>query len=289
MDYDPPEITLLPRPVNIGDIQDFFVEYMKSDALGLIAKAHVVHADKEPGMATDPKCLELARLFTVAVDFPKTGKPAVMDQTLRPKIYPDFMEKDDKVSYKSERVIGKLFRAVVGEARDKTLISTATREIITSSFDRELIWHGFEVYIEEAKMLKSWYDAKLVGLMNQYGIKTEAEALSGNILPLSKYYVKGQREVKDRIGYAVRSLQSEARSWFKHGYDDAPSVHSGESSTPGLEEREAFAKASAWYHVTYHESYLLRSNAGQSHQYLLSFPWVVHETLLNVKKRNRRI
>ncbi|CAM6085238.1 unnamed protein product [Calypogeia fissa] len=46
MHYDVPQITLLPRPVNIGDIQEFFVEYMKSDALGLIANAHVVHADK---------------------------------------------------------------------------------------------------------------------------------------------------------------------------------------------------------------------------------------------------
>lgn len=268
------------------------MQYMKSDALGQIANSHVVHADKEPGMARDPKCMKLAELFTVAVDFPKTGKPAVMDSDLRPATYPDFMEKDDKISYESERVIGTLFRSVIGQARQPNLVSRITRDAIVSAFDRELIWHGFEFYILEAKMLKGWYDAKLVGLMNQYEIKSEAEALSGNIVVLSKFYVKRQGELKDKISAAVRSLQSEARTWFKYGPQGAPSEDSADSSNaPLLEERETFAKASAWYHVTYNHRYLAApdSAAGGRHPYLLSFPWVVHDTLLAVKNRNRRL
>jgi RNA-dependent RNA polymerase len=37
--------------------------------------------------------MDLARLHSVAVDFPKTGAPAIMTKDLRPAMYPDFMEK----------------------------------------------------------------------------------------------------------------------------------------------------------------------------------------------------
>jgi RNA-dependent RNA polymerase len=35
-----------------------------------------------------------------------------MPPSLRPTKYPDFMEKDDAISYKSEKIIGKLYRTV---------------------------------------------------------------------------------------------------------------------------------------------------------------------------------
>ena len=59
-----------------------------------------------------PECIELARLHSIAVDFTKSGVVIEIPDYLRVKKYPDFMEKSDKRTYKSEHMIGKLFREV---------------------------------------------------------------------------------------------------------------------------------------------------------------------------------
>jgi RNA-dependent RNA polymerase len=52
---------------------------------------------KEPLKAMAEPCVELAKLFSTAVDFPKTGIPAEIPSHLFAKEYPDFMEKLDKM------------------------------------------------------------------------------------------------------------------------------------------------------------------------------------------------
>lgn len=53
----------------------------------------MVHADLSPAGAWDEGCLRLAELAAVAVDFPKTGIPAIMPPELKPAKYPSYMEK----------------------------------------------------------------------------------------------------------------------------------------------------------------------------------------------------
>ena len=67
-----------------------------------------------------PECIELARLHSIAVDSPKSGVVAEIPHLLRVMKYPDFMEKSDKRTYKSERMIGKLFR----EVKDLALLTS---------------------------------------------------------------------------------------------------------------------------------------------------------------------
>ncbi|CAL1392909.1 unnamed protein product [Linum trigynum] len=78
----------------------------------IIANAHTVFADKEPLKAMSEPWVELAHQFSFAVNFNKTGVPAVIPPHLHVKEYPDFMEKPDKPTYQSHNVIGKLFREV---------------------------------------------------------------------------------------------------------------------------------------------------------------------------------
>ncbi|XP_078444839.1 putative RNA-dependent RNA polymerase 1 [Wolffia australiana] len=59
------------------------------------------------------ECRELAKLFSIAVNFPKTGVPAVVLPSLTTKEFRDFMEKLDKPTFTSKSVIGKLFNAVI--------------------------------------------------------------------------------------------------------------------------------------------------------------------------------
>ncbi|KAK3144455.1 hypothetical protein QOZ80_4AG0313310 [Eleusine coracana subsp. coracana] len=189
--------------------------------------------------AESAPCIELAKLFSVAVDFPKTGVPALIPHELHVKEYPDFMEKLDKPTYISKGVLGKL---------------------------------GYEDYIMEAFECKEEYDFKLRSLMGHYGIKSEAEIVSGCILKMSKIFTKSSDA--DAIRVAVRSLSKEARSWF-----------SEMSSDYGHDAVDAMA--SAWYHVTYHPDYWGSCNGGLDRLHLISFPWCVYDRLLTIKQRRK--
>ena len=72
MDYNAPP-PLVKENVTINDIVDFFVGFIKMDQLGIISNTHLALADKRPLGVRDPDCVELAKMFSLAVDFPKTG------------------------------------------------------------------------------------------------------------------------------------------------------------------------------------------------------------------------
>lgn len=274
MDYDPPPTTTLDHNVTIEEIQVYFANYMLNDTLGIIANRHTVFADNDPAMARSETCLELARLFSLAVDFPKTGIPAQIPSTLTPKEYPDFMEKEDKPKYESQRVIGKLYRAVKKTSTDTLYINSFTRDVAEKAYDKDLEMPGFWNYLDEALEYKNWYDSTLATLMYHYGIKYEAEIVSGNIFSLSKFHGSRLGDLKETIMLEVKALRKEARSWFGDG----------ENSLSGHQ----YAKASAWYHVTYHPDYWGFGDyegKDENNPHFISFAWVVYDKLLRIKRQ----
>jgi hypothetical protein len=74
-DYPRVPGTELDRPVQIEDIQNFFITFMQQDQLGRIATTHKILADQQIKGTFDPNCLTLAELHSTAVDFSKTGMP----------------------------------------------------------------------------------------------------------------------------------------------------------------------------------------------------------------------
>ncbi|KAL6529296.1 multidrug resistance protein [Orobanche gracilis] len=270
MDYSPAPSVELDRDVTIEEVEEYFTNYIVNDSLGIIANAHTVFADKEINMALSEPCLKLAQLFSIAVDFPKTGIPAVIPPELRVKEYPDFMDKPDKTTYISTRVIGKLFREVKDIAPHTAPFQSFTKDVARKSYDPDLEVGGFQLYVDEAYDYKTEYDYKLGNLMEYYGIKTEAEILSGGIMKMSKTF--DRRKDAEAIGAAIRSLRNEARSWFRKG---------SESDDP-------YEKASAWYHVTYHPDFWGRYNEGMKRDHYISFPWCVYDRLVKIKDDKRR-
>lgn len=107
------------NPCNIADIVDFVFDYIEADLVGLIAIHHLRFADLEdPGCA---ECMELAKLASHAVDFPKSGTPVNFTQLPRfksknqPK--PDFLAKEgadlnSDQYYNSKKLLGQLYRRV---------------------------------------------------------------------------------------------------------------------------------------------------------------------------------
>ncbi|KAK9057194.1 hypothetical protein SSX86_024561 [Deinandra increscens subsp. villosa] len=272
MDYTPPPSMQLDHDVTIEEVQEYFTNYIVNDSLGIIANAHTVFADCEPIKAMAKPCIELAKLFSIAVDFPKTGVPTELPVNLRPKEYPDFMEKPDKTTYESKNVIGKLFRKVKHIAPQTSPVTSFTKDVAKQTYDADMEVPGFEHYIDEAIDFKTKYDYKLGNHMDYYGIKTEAELLTSSIMKMSRSF--DRRNAAEAVCLAMNSLRKEARNWFKKCGDRDDNV---------------YAKASAWYHVTYHPDYWGTYNADMTRQHFLSFPWCVHEKLIEIKKRKASV
>ncbi|XP_058112219.1 RNA-dependent RNA polymerase 2 [Magnolia sinica] len=264
MDYIGQRPRLMDHEVTLEEIQKFFVNYMINDTLGIISTAHVVHADREPSKCRSTKCLQLASLHSMAVDFAKTGAPAEMPRMLKPKEYPDFLERGDRPMYTSPGILGKLYRATIDWANDQNPEVMWSETVAQAAYDYDLVVSGFEAFQEAAESYKNQYAEKLSTLMNYYGAETEEEILTGNLRKRAIHLHRDKKrygEMKDRIVVAVRSLHKEALGWFRSGCKD----------------HERMKMASAWYHVTYHPDY------GSGTNNFLSFPWILSDILLNIK------
>ncbi|XP_050132471.1 probable RNA-dependent RNA polymerase 1 [Malus sylvestris] len=274
MIHTPARTIELDHEVTMEEVAESFTNYIVNDTLGIISNAHVAFADRDSNKAMSHRCIKLAKLGSYAVDSPKTGMVVEVPRWLRAKQYPDFMEKVDKPMYKSRRVIGKLFRQVknveLTSHSHSSSIKSFTAEVASKCYDPDMEVDGFEDYIDDAINYKREYDYKLGNLMDYYGIKTEADILSGNITSASKFFKKDV----ESINFAVRSLIKEARTWF--------SATQSDSSTDT--DDVCAAKASAWYHVTYHPGYWGRCNKGMERDHFLSFPWCVFDKILQIKR-----
>ncbi|CAI9108920.1 OLC1v1008628C2 [Oldenlandia corymbosa var. corymbosa] len=268
MDYTDRRKRLVDHDVILEEIQKFFVDYMISDTLGTISTAHLVHADREPDKALSAKCLQLAALHSMAVDFAKTGSPAEMPQFLKPREFPDFMERWDKPMYTSQGVLGILYRATLASKIPWKSSFVFSAKFVQDAFDSELVVDGYEDYLEIAGIHKGMYIDKMSTLLTYYEGETEDEILTGNLRHKSAYLQRDNRrygELKDRILVSSKSLQKEARGWF-------------ESHCKTADEHKKLA--SAWYYVTYHPTYCEGSVK------CLGFPWIVGDILLAVKSNS---
>ena len=138
---------------------------MVSDNLGRISNAHVVHADCSKNGAMDEKCIQLAELAAIAVDSLKTGKIVTMPTYLRPTEYPDFMRKEDAISYKSEKILGELYRSTK-EAYGSDLVSQGTSTSDYLTYDMDLEVPGASDFLEDAWQCKCSYEEQLNALLS---------------------------------------------------------------------------------------------------------------------------
>ncbi|KKK14548.1 hypothetical protein AOCH_004250 [Aspergillus ochraceoroseus] len=136
-------------PLDIGrlvkkeDMGDFFVDFMQSDLLGVIATKHMILADQMELGTSHSDCKKLAQLHSTAVDFSKTGVPVKLNEMpIMNRCRPDFFapgpqayihnKSDVKMEpylvqpnpnededsgpvhkyYRSEKILGKLYRSI---------------------------------------------------------------------------------------------------------------------------------------------------------------------------------
>ena len=139
-DSEPPKTQS--EPIKIEQIIQFFVNFIEVDQLGRIANAHVALSDSSCLGVKDPVCVSLAKIFSLAVDFPKTGYMAKVPSDLKSLKYPDFMEKKG-TSYESQKIIGKMYRKCKQLVTD---MHFSDEFCLNSSF----VVAGHEKYLKEA-------------------------------------------------------------------------------------------------------------------------------------------
>ncbi|KAK7425799.1 hypothetical protein QQZ08_007648 [Neonectria magnoliae] len=273
MDYAGPKPQQLDRDVNVDDLRDFFVKYMKNDVLPLIAIAHLAMADTFGPKSS--KCLELAALHSKAVDYPKTGEPATMRRDQQPRRWPHFMEKRN--SYHSKKALGVIYDKVVNK-------SIQFSPIWDSPFDQRIIKHDTvkpdNDMLNAARKIKSQYDISVRRILSQHDVKTEFELWTG--FAMTRPAVGSDYKRQEELGREYDALKQRYRDIC---YEAAGGKHA--------ELVDRFV--AAMYIVTEEETKLAlcdtideASCAAQSEQSeakdkpLISFPWVFHWVMIRL-------
>nr|AAL78034.1 putative RNA-dependent RNA polymerase RDP-1 [Diaporthe perjuncta] len=274
-----------PADVTNGDVTRFFAQYMKNDSLGRIATAHFAQADQLAGGVKHPKCIELAKLHSKAVDYIKSGKPAVMKRHLQPRNWPHWMERDKKSSYHSRGALGQIYdRIKIEEFHAAYEMSFDTR--ILSRYQLE------EDTLAKASEIKAAYDIAMRRLTGQHEAPvTEFEIWSTFIL--TKPRVGSDYKLQENVGREMAALKARFRAVCMEavtGDEQTPTCASA-SSKVNLEKLDRFV--AAMYTVTHNEvraavrerSKPRPDDEGDLEEIqmpLISFPWLYHRELARV-------
>ncbi|RIA98947.1 RNA dependent RNA polymerase-domain-containing protein [Glomus cerebriforme] len=288
MDYDATDKKIIEdRPVEIADICEFFKDFMLNNRLGQIGNLHLALADYSVEGVRSKKCIELAELHSKAVDFNKTGVP--VDDIL-PTIdkYPDFMEHKFKESYKSDKILGILYRNIkLDKPNSDPLLKYYVKNITPNE---DFLFDGYQDYVEEAIVFRDYYNGEIRNLMKKYRVKTEAEILTSHLLGYKRIDGRKCQDIREAIAGTVSYIIHNCRKQFLMGLNqntneniNADDITPFNLHTTIQVNDESKAKASAWYYVTYNQEEF-PDRGGKT--CLLSFPWVVADVLLAIRMEN---
>lgn len=256
------------------DEMDHLCNYIVHDNVGLIANAHLVFADKDKKGIFSEHCIRLAKMYSVALDFAKSGKIARRNPKDRVYNYPDFMKKfGEKRTYISKKALGILFRNC-----KRLEMGLETKNSQTEyKLDPDLVYENWEKYEKSAKKIYSYYCRKIDYLMNVYSFSTEGELLAGTIINPPKYFE--QRHDLDNL---MALLEYEMR-WIFKDLENIFFREFGKKPKNAQFTEEMFQKASAWYIVAY------RKDVNKVGCNYFGLPWAVAEVLLAIKQKKYRL
>ncbi|CAG8468456.1 7511_t:CDS:10 [Scutellospora calospora] len=285
MKYSSPERKTLDRdgPIEISDIHKFFIDFMKNDRIGQIGNLHLALADYYEEGVYHPSCIGLAELHSMAVDFNKTGVP-VTDKLPKLDEYPDFMESKTKKEYKSQKILGKLYRNIkLNQPENDPLLNYEGTDIIVN---REFLAQGYEDYLEEAEVCRNSYNSEIFNLMKKFRVKTEPEIISSNLLGYRRVDGRKSQDVRESISGTISFTMHKYRKSFLMGIQDNINQNI-DNDTYNVHipiNNETKAKASAWYYVTYNAYNDDEFPDTPDDRKLLSFAWIISDIFDCVEK-----
>lgn len=250
MDYSPSKKPTESDGINDETLLKHFINHARNDNLGHIAMLWMDHAVLA-GDAGCNECLELAQLHSIAVDFPKTGIPAVIPDTLKikstvPRAH--WREKKGSPSFHCNSIVGQLYDQVVAEInsprrvpRANDIIALAGRrydkngQILCFGQPDRLFESKERIFSPEIGMVLGFassnnnldpilqeyaneqcqqYENQLFDIMKQYNIKCEGEIITGCIRKYHKLHKRRRHNVTEEIRQQIQSIRNEFRSEF---------------------------------------------------------------------------
>ena len=252
LDFDTPSATNpshMPSSESEHDqaLVQHFVNHVMNDNVGRIAMLWLDYASKYG--ADYSKCVELAKLHSIAVDFPKSGVPATVPSELL--LPPDFKlghwrESKGRASEHCSSIIGRMYDQVVGRDKDHGVLyaQTALAERVVDSYGRIISWFESpqqgknalrriyqahipsslglfalsvaesELYLETSAEMYSEYEDDIRTIMNKYKIQSEGELFTGCIRKYHKLHKKKQFSIAEEVRRSCRELRKECRERF---------------------------------------------------------------------------
>lgn len=172
------------------------------------------------------------------------------------------MNNEFKSSYKSRKVLGKIYRLAHHKSHHLPPNAGGLHE--DNGFDERLLFPGYDEFEMEAKQIFENYCHEIWNNCCRFEVWSEAELVSGFVRVLSRK-VSSRRSHADaaaRLGLVMADLRSEYSDVFWSGLRED-------------DEDAALAKASAWYKVAY--------TAEPSCTYL-SFAWIASQQMCKLAK-----
>ncbi|EPY50913.1 RNA-directed RNA polymerase Rdp1 [Schizosaccharomyces cryophilus OY26] len=262
----------------IDSVKAFFICYIKNDNLGLISNAWKAWAhdkDNNPDGIYGQTCLKLAALHSQAVDFPKSGIACTMPKELRPKQYPDFMQKQRSRTFKAETAVGRIFQYAAKFQKENEGIRKFDPNMEMVYDDRMKLPKYKLNYLHIAEEVKERYDFDMKALMNRYEIASEYEVYTAFILL--------NDDMKTSINeYGVREEIMLQFSIIKKAYVNEYFEKCGLSTSCSNQDNKARidSAVAAAYDVTYKQR--LHSLRNGKRLPLISFPYIFVNILCRI-------
>lgn len=238
--------------VNDKQLLGHFLSHAKNDNLGHIASMWLDYANKN--RADCEECLKLAALHSIAVDFPKSGKPAQIPRDLfisRTTARAHWREKKGSPSYDCDGVLGRMYDEVVNKMQGDENKNQFVVPLAGRRFDRHgqilrfvergasIASHLSEIYkpeiaielgldleaalnpqsseldlLSEAMDHRDEYEQGLLQLMSKYSLQCEGELLTGCIRKYNKLDKKRQHDLSEAVRTQCRELRKSCRQTF---------------------------------------------------------------------------
>lgn len=268
--YAPVEEHSLSHPVTITEVIDFFLTFLQSDRLGMIADRHLNISDRSERGVCDRDCIKLAELASIAVDFMKTGVAPDLHRIPRlpDNAKADYFQSEHRLEsagdasrplstmesrtrwgreratyYKSEKALGQLFRRIDVnndiDAWGRKAPATLTERIV-----RRKIWTKLEKWLPEKWDDASW-DHELAQVQSFYN---RLQSIAEEYAPERRRLVLSESEIfmgvilgryGTKYGASSRgyNAQISLRDDFQRAIDETMNDYCGQTGIEGADER----------------------------------------------------
>lgn len=217
-------------------MMQFYCDYVSKNQLGIIANAHLAIADQFN--MRHPKSIELAKYVTAETDAPKKGfSVGKIPSKLLPSKYPDFMQKSDRPSYRSETILGELFRQskpILEIFLEKRALTIGQMKFSISS-DENSIENCYASYCYEIKTLLQRFDLESevdlfsgTPMWNNDYLSTykQQHQLRQNVLGNVEMFWRKWKRIFDKWRSDNRNDQQKIAEWYSRPKSSPWPIHS---------------------------------------------------------------